>query len=231
MNSTGGENVTFLELRQLVSYWTDDLSMTYFTPVQINRFLNNAQKEVQKHMILAGQEYYTKCVVTTLVVNQREYILPSDFHKLARLEVIISGTAPNENTSRLTPIAPNQIDQVSWDVGTPGVYFFKRNRLVLWPAPQDSLVLRLNYAYNVEDMVLDNDTPDIPEVYHEMIAVLAALDCLYKDGREVAPLVEKRDYYTAMMKKDADQRNVDESRVVIQSGSYDVGGYADIYGW
>lgn len=213
--------MNFLQLRQLVSYWVDDLAMTYFTPTQINQFLNNAQRETEKLLLGAGQEFYTKCAVTTLVVNQREYVMPEDFYKLNRIEVITSGTAPNESVVRLNPISPNQRDMLAYNVGTPNVYFFKKNRLVILPAPDTALTLRLFYSYTVADMVLDSDIPDVPEPYHEFLAILAAIDCFLKDTRDVSALVAKRDYYMAMFKADAAQRNIDESRTVLYTGTYE----------
>jgi hypothetical protein len=217
--------MTFAELRQLVSYWVDDINQTYFTPTQLNRFLNNAQREVQKLLVLAGQDYYVKCAVTTLVVNQREYVFPDDFYKVNRLEVITSGTAPNENTAVIKPITINQKDLVLDSTGTPFAYYMKRNRFVLLPAPDAALTLRMDYSYKVADMVLDTDLPDVPEPYHEFIAVLGAIDCFVKDTRDVSDIViAKRDSYLDMLKRDAAQRNIDFPRVIKYTASYeDVG--------
>lgn len=213
--------MNFLQLKQLVSFWVDDLSMTYFTSAQVGVFLNNAQREVQKLVLAAGQDYYVKCAQTSLVVNQREYVLPDDFYKVNRLEVVISGVSPNEITSTLNPISPNQQDLILYNVGTPNVYFFKKNRFVLFPAPNVALTLRMLYSYQVADMVLDVDQPDVPQPYHELIAVLAAMDCLYKDTRDTSALMEKRNFYMDMLKKDAAQRNLDESRSVIYTNTYE----------
>lgn len=216
--------MNFLQLKQLVSYYCDDLAMTYFTPTQIGTFLNNAQREVQKLILGAGQDYYVICAQTTLVVNQRDYIVPENFYKLNRLEVVISGVAPNESVYRLNPISPNQLDMMTNQNGTPSVYFFKKNRFVLYPAPDTALTIRILYSYMVADMVLDTDLPDVPTPYQEMIAVLAAMDCLIKDGREVSALMAKQELYMKMLKDDAAQRSLDESRSVLYTGSYDDAG-------
>lgn len=216
--------MNFLELKQLVSFWVDDLNMTYFTPTQLGVFLNNAQREVQKLVLGAGQDYYVICAQTPLVVNQRDYVLPENFYKVNRLEVVISGTVPTESTQRLSPIAPNQLDMVGVQVGTPCAYFFKKNRFTLYPAPDTALTLRMLYSYKVADMVLDTDIPDVPSPYDELVAVLAAMDCLYKDTRDTSALQEKRDLYTMMLKTDAAQRSLDESRTIIDTGSYDYAG-------
>jgi hypothetical protein len=80
------------ELRTLSRYWLDDDEGGYFTDTMMNTFLNQAQREVQKLLLQAGEDYYTICVMTDTVVNQRDYALPSDFVKLMRLERVSLGS-------------------------------------------------------------------------------------------------------------------------------------------
>lgn len=216
--------MTFLEMRTLVWSWLDDPQGGYFTASQVNRWLNNGQKEVQKLVEQAFEGYFEKCSQTTTVANQREYQLPSDFKRVVRLELIISGTTfVTESAIRLEKITPNQQDAFP-RTGQPVCYYFKNNQLILVPAPQTSQVLRLTYINRLGDMTNDGDTSEIPEDYHEMVCVLAALDGLYKDGREVGPMVEKRKYYEEQLKRDAEQRHIDAPRTVVQTQDDD-GGY------
>src|SRR5882724_8386671 len=94
----------FSDLQNLVAYTLDDLQFGYFTSTQVKVWLNNAQRETQKRLMKAGNNRYTIPVQTTLVVNQNDYVLPADFKKLHKLEIIISGTAPNESTYPIQPI-------------------------------------------------------------------------------------------------------------------------------
>lgn len=218
--------MTFLELQNLVAYWLDDLNFGYFTNTQVKVWLNNAQKEVQKRLLKAGQNYYVTPVQTTLVVNQRDYVLPEDFKKLHRLALVISGTCPNESMSPISPITTNQQDLVPSGVGTPCAYFFKRDRLVLRPAPDTALVMLMDYSYLVADMVLDTDIPDVPNSYVELIALLAAQDGFLKDGRSSEILTQKLKTYELEMDQDAQERNQDVSRSVVETGnSADYGYY------
>lgn len=215
--------MTLSELRSLVSFYVDDLQQTYFTPTQLDLFLNKALREVQKYIIGAGQDYFQKCVYTTLVsypTPQTNYVLPEDFLKLNRLEVVVSGTAPNENVVPVSPITLNQKDLIYSSTGTPSCYYFKNNRLVLLPAPNLPQTLRLWYVYLVPEMQNDFDVPDCPETYQEMIAILAAVDCFIKDDRDPSNLLAKKDEYIQRMKQDVDERNVDQSRFVKESGVY-----------
>lgn len=213
--------MTFLELRNLVWYYLDDLQGGYFTETQVNVWLNNAQKEVQKRLIKAGQNYYLKCVQTSLVVNQRYYSLPEDFKDLNRLEIVLSGTVPNETYSEIAPITTNQRDLVADMTGTPQFYSLQKNAIRLYPAPDTALTMRLFYSYLVADMTLDTDLPDVPADYHELIALLAAEDGFLKDGRSSELLQKKLSAYERMMDTDTNERLEDLPRGIVQTGQYD----------
>ncbi len=210
--------MTFLQLQNLVAYWLDDLNFGYFTPTQVKLWLNNGQIEAQKLLLQAGENYYLKPVQTTMVINQADYVLPLDFMKLHRLEIVMTGVPPNEDTVPLAPITLNQQDLVPCHTGTPAFYYIKRNRLTLWPAPEQNLTLRLYYSPKVDDMTLDTDVPNVPEQYHEFLAVLAAMDGLVKDGRDISSLMAKKQTYVEMMKADAQERNQDVPRGIVQTG-------------
>lgn len=207
------------DLQNLVAYWLDDLNFGYFTQTQITVWLNNAQKELQKRLIKAGNNYYTITVTTPLVANQSDYQLPSDFKKLHNLEVILSGTAPNESTNPIQPITENQKYLVQTGTGTPFWYTIKKNRLILRPAPDTALTMRMVYSYMIADMANLTDVPDAPADYHELIALLAAEDGNIKDGRS-NPLLEKKiAVYQAQIDSDAQERNQDQTRQIVETGN------------
>lgn len=212
--------MTLSELRYLVYYWVDDAQGIatgtggYFTPIQVNRFINNAQKKVQKELLQAGQMYYEKTVETTTVINQQDYVVPTDFVKLNRLEIVLSGTPPNEDKVQLSPITMNQQNFNTTQTGTPSVYFLKKTRLSLLPVSNNTLTLRLYYEYRIADMTSDSDTPDIPEDYHEYLALTAARDCFIKDDRTPQTILDKIAEYKVDLKQLSDDRLIDSSRRV-----------------
>ena len=162
-----------------------------------------------------------------MVVNQSDYVLPDDFKKLHRLEIVMSGTAPNEDLSQVVPITLNQKEFAPGGNGTPLVYFFKKNRIVLNPAPDTALTIRLFYSYEVTDMVLDTDEADVPTAYQELIPLLAAEDGFIKDGRGSALLEKKLKQFQLDMDSDAQERNQDVPRGIVETG----GGGAGSYYW
>lgn len=209
----GGMNRS--ELRELVWDWADDPQGGYFTESIVNMRLNLAQKETQKILLSANKQYYTKCVKTTLVVGQAAYALPSDFIQVVRLEYVISGSGDTAVTQPIMIATPNQKDVIFQSQGEPYAYTFDKNNIVLQPVPQTARELRLAYSYLVADMTQDSDEPDVPEQFHEFLAVLAARDCFLKDGRSLQPIESKLALYQTWFKQIADQRNVDRPRMVV----------------
>lgn len=220
--------MNLLQLKTLVVSYLDDRSYGYFTEDQVTVFLNNAQKEVQKKLIKMGDNYYTRFVQTNTVPNQSRYVLPQDFKKLHRLEMMTSGTVPNESVQSLTPMTINQQDLISRGTGQPLYYFIEKNQLVLFPTPDSSQTLRLVYSYQVTDMSLDSDTPDIPDSYHEFLALLAAQDGFLKDGRANELLMKKIAEYESDFNADAEDRQQDTVREIVNTGS-DVSSWGGVF--
>ena len=203
--------------------WVDDVNFGYFTVPQVSVFLNNAQRECQKLLLQAGQNYYTHTVQTNLVSSQQAYVLPDDFFDLHRLSVVTSGTGPSATRSAVTFITTNQQDLVTNQSGVPAFYNILRNRLMLYPIPNVTYPLEMIYSPSVTNMVLDTDEPNAPDVYHEFIAVLATIDCFLKDGRDMTAFLAKRAYYENMMKQASTERLVDGPRQIVETGQWNSG--------
>lgn len=216
--------MTFAELKNLVLYWVDDLAGDYFTDTQVGVFLNNAQKEIQKTLLKAHENYYTKRVQTTTVINQSDYLLPTDFMKVHRVEVVLSGTAPNEDKRKLDQITMSEADLLQDKTSTPSAFYLHRDRMVLVPVPDAEKTLRITYTPYVADMVNTTDLPDVPVQYHEAVAIWAAVDCFIKDDRTPTNLLAKKAFYEDLMKKDSEMRSETQSRsiVVTESTGYEV---------
>lgn len=216
--------MTLLDLRTLVSQWVDDPQNGYFTVPTVNMFLNNAQKEVQKLLIQANETYYTKVVTTNTVQNQQDYVLPSDLLNIERFEVIASGTGINAQKNLMLKITINQQSGIASNTGLPSSYFMKKNRVSLFPIPDNVYPINLYYDYLITSMVNDNDVPDVPEDFQEFIAVIAAFDCFIKDDRVPANITAKKQYYEMLLKQKAEERDISGPRMVVMTENYDGGG-------
>lgn len=208
-------SLTRADIKILIREYADDRSGTYFDDTVLNPFIRQAEYEVQKQLIQAGEMFYQKCQQTTLVTNQWDYILPSDFLKIHRLELVLSGTGVNEDRKLLSRVTMNQQGFVGNAAGTPVAYIIKKNRITLFPTPDSAKTLRMHYSYRLVPMANDSDTPDIPEEYQEYIAVLACFDCFIKDDRAPTNLETKKQQYLDMLKKSSEDRDESQGRQVV----------------
>jgi hypothetical protein len=210
--------MNFGDLQTLVAFWLDDPNFGYYPIATVKTIINNAQREVQKMLLQSGENWYMQPSNSTTVLGQNEYVLPSDFLVAHRLELVLSGTAPNENIVAIPNITLNQQDLLPNGTGTPEGFYIKKNRIVIYPACDTSgLTLRLYYSALVQDMTNQTDVPDVPTQYQEMIAVLSTLDGLYKDGRDPGPFLQKKSYYETLMKEAAENRDQSGPRMVVQT--------------
>lgn len=214
--------MTFLELQELVGDWVDDPNFGYFSRSIVKKRLNLGLRELQKHMISANEEYYSKCVKTSTVASQKAYALPSDFIQIIRLEKVLSGSGDNVKTDQITYITPNQRNLIPDVSGDPTNYYFEKNNLILVPTPVRIQEIHLEYSYLVADMVNDSDEPDAPEQFHEYIAILATRDCFLKDGRSLSPIESKMGEYKTLLKQIAEQRRADGSRMVVTTDAWGI---------
>lgn len=214
-------SLTFKELKDLTADWLDDANYGYFTEANVGKRVNRALFEVQKLLVNAGQDYFVKCVETTTVTNQEIYSFPSDFLKLNSLWIVTSGSGVNADKQQIFPMVRSQQSLVYGKTGTPSNYYLSRSYIHLKPIPDSVKTLEMDYTYRVEEMVNDADEPDCPDIYQELIAVMATLDGFIKDGRDMTPILKKKQDYIDLMKKNSQQRRVDRPRMInATSGGY-----------
>lgn len=219
--------MTRTDLRTMVLSWLDDLQGAYFTPAQVNVWLNMAQRQVQMELLQAGENWYMKPVETLMVSGQQDYMFPSDFVYEHRIEIVLSGTGSNENRQPLIFITTNQQDQVPISIGVPSCYYIKKDRFTISPTPSTAMsnkTLRLYYSPRVADMTSDSDSPDVPEQFMEYVAILAAFNGFIKDDRGAENLLSKKTEYLNILKKMAEDRNQDAARQVVMVEDYDSAG-------
>lgn len=197
----------------MVLAYLNDPDAGYFTIPEVNLWLNNAQRETQKKLLQAGQNWYMTCAQTQTVINQDCYALPSDYLKMLKFEIVLGGTSPNENTAILLPRTPMEISGIQGP-GTPQAYFLKKDCAVIKPIPSSVWTLRMNYAYIVTDMTSDTEEPDVPTQYHELLALYATKDGKIKDESDSSLIDNKIKEYLDLMKQDAQDRTEDVPRMV-----------------
>lgn len=213
-----------LDLQNLVLTWLDDINATYFTPAIVQVWLNNAQREVQKQLLQAGQQWYTTCAFTQTTQNQETYTLPSDYLKAQKFEIVTSGFGTTSECKQiLSPCTLQEAEVYDAGTGVSQAYYILKSCLGLRPIPDNVYYLRLYYSYIVSDMTSDNAIPDVPTQYQEYIAVLATIDGFLRDQRDPSAFLEKKREYMELMKQDAQDRREDAPRsiVITQDNGWD----------
>lgn len=182
--------MTKAELRTYMLQLLDDPFGSYFTTTFSDLALNIGQEEVQKHLIMAGELYYAKTVTALTVLNQADYIWPTDLLKVNRLELVTGGVAPNEILRELMPITLNQMNAFGQQNGMPSNYVLMKDRFTLYPIPDTpNLTVRLYYSYKIAALTSDSQTPDVPEQYQKVIAAYAARQGKVKDDADMTNIM------------------------------------------
>lgn len=217
--------MTVGEIKTLIVSWLDDPQMGYFTPANLQVWINLAHRQVQMYLLQAGENYYMKPVETYTVTGQADYVLPSDFMVENRLEWVLSGTGSNENRIPLQQITTNQQDLITINQGQPTAYYIKKDRVTLSPTPDNVYLLRLYYSPMVADLTSDSDVPDIPEQYMEFVGIVAAYNGFVKDDRVPNNIAAKMEQFKSILEKMAATRVQDHSRRIVETNSYEFGAF------
>lgn len=211
--------MTLSTMQVLASDYLDDVNNAYFSTTQLTLRLNLALSELQKRLILAGEQYYVYQATTPTVTNQQAYALPSDFMNIVRLDYIQSGSGTTAVEQKIYTMTPNQRDLVATTSGPPRYYYFQNNYLMLTPTPDAVYTLRLEYTYFATYMVNGSDVPDAPQQFHEYIVLIAVRDFMIKDNRPIGNIETKLKEYEELLKQMASQRRDDGARMVISTDS------------
>ncbi len=213
--------MTLTTMLTLASDYLDDSQNGYFSTTLLTLRLNLATRELQKRLILAGEQYYVVCVYTNTVMDQASYALPTDFLNIVRLDYILSGSGATAVEQKIFAITPNQRDNIATTSGAPAYYYFQNNNLVIAPAPDNIYELHLEYTYMVADMVNGSDVPDAPEQFHEYIVLMTVRDCMVKDNRSLGNVETKLKEYEELLKQMAAQRRDDGPRMVVSTDAFE----------
>lgn len=175
--------MTFLELKQFTAGLVNDKGMGFHTSSDLGIYLNNSLRRLQRRLLKTHAGYYSTCVYTATVIDQVQYSLPDDFLAMFDLWIVLSGTAPNEEIQQLDPIPLNSRHTYVPQSGTPTNFYMLKNSFNLVVPPNQVWRMEMIYAPMVPAMSADNDTPDLPTQFHELLGYDSAKTCLTVDDR------------------------------------------------
>jgi hypothetical protein len=185
----------------------------------IDRWINDAQRRICRSHNFAFMESEAD---TTLVVDQRNYALPTGsgsdlrFKSEISLEIISAGDVRYRLKRIFKQDAENRYENLdTTDSGRPRNYSLQKGQIYLFPLPDTALTMNLEYYGFLNDLSADTDTNDLIDDYPEAVEALAT-----SFGYRYAFEEERGDYWemkatalvNEMIKEDNDNKygNIEE---------------------
>lgn len=183
---------------------------TVFTDAKLNRWINEAIREVYDLLVQKWEDYYTERQVLYTAAGFEEVPLPSDFYKIVGLFKVVG-------TDQEVPLRKSNIREMVGRtdayVGVYGrsyLYRLQKKRLHLRPVPTGADVLHLYFIPYPLELEDDTDTWDTINGYERLIEEKVLLRC---DLREEKPTVERERVIQQMedsIRRAADARDAAE---------------------
>ena len=152
--------MTYLALQDEVL--DHQISPSKYRP-SVKRWLNDAQRRAVIESELRTQE---ETYAFSTEAGTAGYSLPVNFARIIDLH----NSATHGVLSRMDRKA---YDGLATSSGSPSAYAVLGSKITLYPTPDTVYPLVLRYWKLPEDMVKDEDEPEIPPQYHELLAAWA----------------------------------------------------------
>ena len=167
------------QLRTLVRFYIDDRGSSRFTDAELLVFLNEGQKEVQKIIDEADENFFSDCQSYSVVTDtdSYEFGLPDNLKKVIQVERLVSGGTPvpaeyvEFRKRHDYPAIRHELNYFGI-VKTAPMYYLRGLKIGI-ANPTESYTLRLWYTYAIPDLVNDADRSEIPPEYRNLIALSA----------------------------------------------------------
>lgn len=166
-----------------------DMENTDFvTDTEILVWLNKAYQRMHNILNNAYEMYRYDTDDLTMVTDQKDYDLPTDFLKL--IKVMYVNSDDRERPLRRKDL--NTADFPTLRRGWPMYYSLLGKKIRFWPVPQAGHTIRLYYVPAVADF-LSTDTIDFEQYMDEYCVHYAAVKCLIKEKTNANELMIERE--------------------------------------
>lgn len=157
------------------------------TPAVANEMINDALIEGYNLIVERWDDYYTQVGTPFVtVVGTGTYALPTDFEKLRKVEVLMSGLAADPN-ARWSPIFPVSIDDTHRHRSTAPQCMRYRiaavagaASLILVPPPTSVSTIRVFYLPHATQLVADSDVVVFDTPHEQKLVLHIALRDAYQ---------------------------------------------------
>lgn len=175
--------LTVLGVKTRVKRKFGDEAGVQLTDDDILRFINDAQRRI----VSRNDSLLEKTATANSVVGQQEYTLPTDLLKFKSMSYKGSTGTSYQQMQGYTLNELN-LYVSDWDASTvnsgiPVVYAIHAGKFVVYPIPNEAVTaaFKIYYCRKPTDMILDADTLDLPELYHDTVVDLVLQDAYEMD--------------------------------------------------
>jgi hypothetical protein len=185
-------------------------------------WINDAYTQVIDEIIKVNPDFYTKTATSSTVNGQQEYTLPSDFEKMAKLEIEISGVwtqvlpmGTNADIRFVPSIQKARAGDANYGYSTaePYYYIYGNAILGLMPIPAETTANNIKawYTYTPPELTDDNQSPDFPARYHHILKFHSYANYMDQDDNHAAAerMRQRFENYVARMIQNVIDRQVD----------------------
>jgi len=192
----------------------------------LTTWLNDAYLYACDKIAQVNADFFTLSSTASLITNQAEYELPSDFERVLMAEVQVAGVwrraLPIDNIGIL-PVSENT-DTLTLNPGEYRYYLYG-GKIGLRPlsfTTGDSI--KLWYVYTPAELSADSDAPAFPKKYHHLLKYGAYSNYLDEDDQHAAAEAMRNRFdrrLDSMIESMVDNQ-VDEPKSVVVTSGYDL---------
>lgn len=132
----------------------------------------------------------------TIAQGVRSGALPTDVLGVTAVYNVTDQTAmePVEGSDRPYRIWPDQVEQ-----GVAGAYRLRGSVLEVYPLPDKTTTLKIEYQSVPADLAADADVPVFPSQFHRMLVAGALVRAYEDDGASAATIKQYQDSFDALL--------------------------------
>lgn len=166
------------ELIEEIRFNTNRVNKNRFTDESLIRYLNTAQRQIQRIVFLSNpkSQHFTRDYTFAYSNLEEEYTLPS----WAYVQNSIHAVFPVSNGTDLKPLQTMDERERRQKSG----YFVKKNKIII---PKDCLgasvdQIRVVLWEKIPDLVSVNDVPDVPDACEDLLTIFVERKINYTDS-------------------------------------------------
>jgi hypothetical protein len=221
--------ITLSELRQQSRRRADQENSQFVSDAELNQYINNSIAELHDILCEAyGSEYYVQSVESSIVANQDDYDLPSDFYELKGVDLRVNNDAWLTIRRFMFNERNRDSDFNVWDfAGVSNVrYRIVGNKLKFSPMPDRNATYRLWYVPVATKLEADTDTLDDMNAYSEYVIVDAAIKMMQKEESDVSILMAQKQALEKRIRDKSQNRDAGQAQIIS-----DISAENDDYFW